>query len=226
MKNRQLKFLFLLLVLSLMSCKYSKDAVQSDILENLQNIPGANVEEIEPKVEGYQRAFKITLEQPLDHQQPRGKKFQQTLFLLHRAINKPLVMHTSGYSIWRSLYHDEVASLIEGNLLLIPHRYYPGAKPEKPLDYTYLTIEQSAADLHRINQFFRKIYSGKIVSTGRSKGGMTALFYRRYYPKDVDATIALVAPIMYTKNDPRFRDFFLKDPAKQQKIRELKEFQR
>ncbi len=36
---------------------------------------------------------------------------------------------------------------------------------------------------------------------------MTALYYRYYYPDDVDATVAYVAPIMERTDDPRFAAF-------------------
>jgi hypothetical protein len=37
---------------------------------------------------------------------------------------------------------------------------------------------------------------------------MTALFYRRFHPDDVEATVAYVAPIMPYPDDPRFAPFF------------------
>jgi hypothetical protein len=71
-----------------------------------------------------------------------------------------------------------------------------------------LTIRQAADDQHRIRQVLGSLYPGKWVSGGASKGGMTALFYRRFHPGDVEATVAYVAPLMPGPDDPRFVPFF------------------
>ena len=57
------------------------------------------------------------------------------------------------------------------------------------MKWEYLTVEQAAADLHTINQLFRKIYKGKWISTGISKGGQTTLYFKYFYPEDVDIAI-------------------------------------
>jgi hypothetical protein len=85
----------------------------------------------------------------------------------------------------------------------VEHRYYEGSVPS-PADPRYLTIRQAAADHHRIVQLLRPIFTGAWISTGGSKGGMTSIYHRRYYPGDVDATVAYVAPQSYTTNDPRY----------------------
>jgi len=89
---------------------------------------------------------------------------------------------------------------------MVEHRYWGVSKPD-PLDWTYLTVKQSAADLHRIIELLRPLYTGSWVSTGRSKGGMTALFHRAFFPDDVDATVAVAAPIMTSRQDPCFVSF-------------------
>ena len=40
----------------------------------------------------------------------------------------------------------------------------------------------------------RPIYGAAWISTGASKGGMTVMYHRRFYPADVDGTVAYVAP--------------------------------
>lgn len=42
------------------------------------------------------------------------------------------------------------------------------------------------------------------MSAGASKSGMTSLFHRRFWPDDVDATVAYVSPIMFSMEDERF----------------------
>ena len=76
-----------------------------------------------------------------------------------------------------------------------------------PEDWEHVTIRQAAADHHRIVSALREFYEGAWLSTGHSKGGMTSIYHRRFYPDDVDATVAYVAPISYDIADPRYLDF-------------------
>ena len=85
------------------------------------------------------------------------------------------------------------------------HRFFLPSRPE-PADWSHLTIQQSAADFHRIVKAFKPIYTGRWVSTGGSKGGETVVFFRRFYPADVDATVAYVAPLA-RRDDERFPSF-------------------
>ena len=130
----------------------------------------------------------------------------------------------AGYTV---VPYSEISTLLEPktNLLAVAHRYFDGAKPN-PLDWQYLTIEQAATDHHRIVTLFKQIYTGVWISTGISKGGSTALFHRRFYPDDVVATIARVAPITFGTEDPRF-DTFLEETVGDQTTRDkIKNYQR
>jgi len=75
------------------------------------------------------------------------------------------------------------------------------------MEWGYLTVEQAASDFHRVVELFKTIYTGKWVSYGASKNGSTALCHRRFYPDDVDATLAEVAPISFAAEDPRYEEF-------------------
>ena len=77
-----------------------------------------------------------------------------------------------------------------------------------PVDWKYLTAEQDAGDYHYIRTLFGKFYKGKWIATGVSKGGQTATEYKVFYPDDVDATIPYVAPINYSRLDPRIDKHF------------------
>jgi hypothetical protein len=70
-----------------------------------------------------------------------------------------------------------------------------------------LNIKQSAGDYHAITMAFKSIYKGKWVNTGASKGGMTSIYFRRFYPNDLDATVAYVAPNSYGLADQRYPAF-------------------
>jgi hypothetical protein len=64
-----------------------------------------------------------------------------------------------------------------------------------------------AHDQHRIIEALRTIYSGAFVTTGGSKGGMTAIYHRRFFPDDVDGTVPYVAPISFGAPDLRYLPF-------------------
>ncbi|MCP4725115.1 MAG: hypothetical protein GY863_08770, partial [bacterium] len=78
-------------------------------------------------------------------------------------------------------------------------------------------------DHHRVIQIFKEIYKSKWITSGRSKGGMAALFHKYYYPEDAEATVAYVAPIMIGLQDPRFYDFLEKKGTEElrQRIRNI-----
>lgn len=190
-----------------------------DILAALQAIDGLTVEELDPKIEGY-RAFALTFSQPADHDDPGGQKFAQRMTLLHRDLAAPLVLSTDGYDIVpTSQKLSEPAVLLHANQLRVEHRFFEASRPE-PADWSTLTIAQAAADHHRIVEVLRPIYGAAWLSTGVSKGGMTAVFHRRFYPDDVDATVAYVAPLSHGIADPRYNDFLQKigDPACRQAV--------
>ncbi len=153
-------------------------------------------------------AFVLEIDQPVDHQNPAGPHFSQRLRLMHRSTAAPTSLSTNGYNIGggSGIGNDELSFLLQGNRVHVEHRYFPPSQPSPP-DWQYLTIEQAAADHHRIVAALRPLYTGKWVSTGASKGGMTASYHHRFYPGDVDGTVAYVAPLSFAVADPRYTDF-------------------
>lgn len=104
-------------------------------------------------------------------------------------------------------FNDELAEILDANLIKVNHRYYEHAIPENP-DYKFLTIEQAATDLHELVTIMKDFYpNSKWISTGVSKGGMTAVYFRRFYPVDVDITIPRVAPTFTGQEDKRLNNF-------------------
>ena len=170
-------------------------AAAGDILADLQAIPGLTVTEQPVGLEGY-RYFFLDYDQPVDHAHPEGAHFTQRMTLLHRDAAAPTVVYNSGYFVLQLPLRSELAAMLGGNQLSLEHRYFAPSRPE-PADWTKLDIAQAAADQHRIIEALRAHYRGAWLSTGASKGGMTSLFHRRFYPDDVDGTVAYVAPFDY-----------------------------
>jgi len=199
--------------------------MQADIFEQLQALPGVEVEELPSEIDGY-RYFELEIEQPADHANPGGQKFKQRATLHHRDLDAPVVLQSTGYVLWSRLYDsqyiDEPTMLLAGNQISLEHRFFEPSRPE-PADWTQLTIEQAAADTHRVVEILRPIYGAKWVSTGASKGGMTSVYHRRFYPGDVDATVAYVAPLNLSRYDPRYVEFLhqVGDATCRQRLRDF-----
>lgn len=205
MKNKYLSILLILLAL-IYGC--NKDDNNSsgnlDLLAKIQSLEGVDAIEITPEY-GYLRAFQIDVTQPVDHNNPDGAKFTQRVYLSHSGESMPMVFAPSGYTT-SSRSGQEIAGILETNCLNVTHRYFTNAKPS-PLDWQYLTIEQAAADHHRIVELFKEIYTNSWLSSGASKSGQAALFHRRFYPDDVDATIAYVAPFVFGSKNMDFANY-------------------
>ncbi|MGN9785336.1 S28 family serine protease [Nonomuraea sp. ZG12] len=168
-------------------------AAQDDLLDRLTAIPGLTVVS-ESQPAGH-RFFVLTFTQPVDHRRPRGATFEQRLTLLHRSADAPVVLYTGGYGlpVNPTASRTEPTQLLDGNQVSVEHRFFRSSRPA-PADWDDLTIWQEATDEHRIVQALKTVYSGRWLQTGASKGGMTSIYHRRFYPDDVDGVVAYVAP--------------------------------
>jgi hypothetical protein len=151
------------------------------------------------------RQFEIQFEQPTDHENPVAGKFNQRLILLHRSEAEPMVLQTSGYNIF-SVGEAALTSTFGANQIQVEHRFFADSKPT-PLDWSKLNIKQSADDFHAITVAFKQIYGKAWVNTGASKGGMTSIFHRFFYPDDLNGTVADVAPLSFSTEDDRYVTF-------------------
>ncbi|HET7501712.1 MAG TPA: S28 family serine protease [Kofleriaceae bacterium] len=174
------------------------------LVDRLQELPGVTVEEQETD-EPDLHYYTLHFTQPIDHDNPGLGTFQQEVSLLHRntSAEVPMVVQTSGYADTNLGHPVELTRLLAANQVAIEHRFFGTSIPD-PVDWSKLTIAQMAADEHAIIVAMRSIYDGAFVSTGGSKGGMTAMYHRRFYPDDVDGTVAYVAPISFGAPDHRY----------------------
>ena len=170
----------------------------------LYELPDVIFQRIEAPV-GFEAAYELRVRQPLDHKNPDAGHFYQKVFLSHRSEDRPTVIVTEGYDRAKNRIY-ELTDLLKANQIDVEHRYYGESMPDK-LDYSYLNLEQAAADLHHINELFKKIYQGKWLSTGISKGGQTTIFYRYFYPEDVDVSVPYVAPLNLEFEEKRIYTF-------------------
>lgn len=168
-------------------------------------------------------SYELMFTQPLDHNKPNGKKFNQRIFLSHKNESDPVVFVTEGYEA-RGNRPYELTKILGANQIVVEHRYFGKSVPDK-IDWKYLNIRQAAADHHSIAQLFKKIFNGKWVSTGISKGGQTTLYFKRFYPNDVDAAVPYVAPVNLAAEDPRIY-MFLNSVGTEECRDKIKQFQR
>jgi len=127
----------------------------------------------------------------------------------HRGFDRPVVFITEGYSAFhaeRSDYRSELGALLKANEIVVEHRFFGESVPADT-GWQYLTVENAAGDHHRIIEMMKKLYPGKWISSGISKGGQTALFHRTFYPEDVDATVGYVCPLNFSDEDLRVYEF-------------------
>jgi hypothetical protein len=198
---RRIVWLLVIVLLFSWSCRREEELT---LLERLERIPGLTVTAITPP-SGFAQAFQVDIAQAIDHDAPQRGTFLQRFYLSYRGEDAPTVFYTSGYGISRNT-ESEPAALLQANQVLMVHRYFPDAVPSAD-DWSFLSIAQAAADQHEVRSRLAEILPGKWLSSGASKGGMTALYYRYHYPADVAATVAYVAPIMEQADDPRFASF-------------------
>ncbi|WP_262699694.1 MULTISPECIES: S28 family serine protease [Streptomyces] len=179
---------------------------QPDIKERVLAIPGMRFVEEQP-YEGY-RFLVFSYAQPVDHRHPSKGTFQQRFTLLHKATDRPTVFYTSGYNVTTAPRRSEPTQLVDGNQVSMEYRFFTPSRPQ-PADWSKLDIWQAASDQHRLYRALEPIYGKKWLATGGSKGGMTATYYRRFYPRDMAGTVAYVAPNdVADKEDSAYDRFF------------------
>lgn len=185
----------------------------TDIKERLLSVPGMSLIEEKPYT-GY-RFFVLDYTQPVDHRRPSKGTFQQRITVLHKDVARPTVFFTGGYNVSTTPRRSEPTQIVDGNQVSMEYRFFTPSRPD-PADWSKLDIWQAASDQHRIHQALKGIYSENWISTGGSKGGMTATYYERFYPRDMDGVVAYVAPNdVVNKEDSAYDRFFAKVGTKE-----------
>lgn len=207
MKSHKIASIIFILTLSFCALAYPQGgAADSVLLGKLKALPG--VVDIQPaRIDEklFKEGYEVMFEQALDHRNPAGETFRQRFFVAHSDFAKPVLLETAGYAAGRPAA-GELARILAGNVVTVEHRFFGKSAPA-PLKWEFLNIRQSADDLHAIVAALRTLYPGKWVSSGSSKGGQTALFYKSFYPDDVDVCIPFVAPLNLAQEDPRIYRF-------------------
>jgi hypothetical protein len=171
--------------------------------ERLQSLPAAGMTKIETDTM-FRETWEVRLIQPVDHNYPDGKTFEQQIFVSIVDPLAPVVVVTEGYNA--SFHRSELASLLRCNQIIVEHRYFEDSKPDS-IDWQFLTGWQAAADHNRIIELFKPVFRGKWLTTGISKGGETVMYHSYYFPKDVDVRVPYVGPLAFSPEDTRIYEF-------------------
>ncbi|MBD0709772.1 MULTISPECIES: S28 family serine protease [unclassified Streptomyces] len=199
------------------------DSQSTDIKDRILAIPGMSLIEEKP-VAGY-RFLVLNYKQPIDHKRPWAGTFDQRISILHKGTDRPTVFRTSGYSLSTTPSRAEPTRIVDGNQVSMEYRYFTPSRPQ-PADWSKLDIWQAASDQHRIYTALKKIYGEKWLSTGASKGGMTATYFERFYPQDMDGVVAYVAPNDVVNNEDSAYDRFFETVGTKQCRDRLNNMQR
>ncbi|HEY4242209.1 MAG TPA: S28 family serine protease [Kofleriaceae bacterium] len=180
------------------------DGGGGDILSRLNALPGVTATEKTPSQApaGY-RYFQLEFTQDINHLEPTDGTFTQEVSLIHKDTTSPMMAVTTGYDDYIRDAAAEPTLLLGANQISIEHRYFGTSYPAHP-DWQFCTVKQMADDEHLIISELQTIYKGKWVTTGASKGGMTAVFEHRFYPDDAAGTLAYVAPLSNNIPDVRY----------------------
>jgi hypothetical protein len=200
-----------LFVLSIVGCKTTQSVappiIEVSTFDKLSTIKNIVSVEKRDQVSHFDENYEIWFEQPVDHNDLSKGTFRQRVFLGFENDTSPVIVQLRGYGI-KEETAGELANHYNANQLTIEHRYFNDSRPEE-IDWNTLTIENAAKDqTNIINAIKKTLYpNAKFISAGISKGCQTTMAHRRYFPKDVDASVCYVGPLNYQREDPRIYKF-------------------
>ncbi|MBQ6694985.1 MAG: aminopeptidase [Bacteroidaceae bacterium] len=195
-----------LLILATISVQANNESIEK-MLSEISAI--SSYQKIEKK-DSLRAYYLMKFTQLLDPENAADGTFEQRVMLGHRGFDRPMVIVTEGYGADYAFnspkYMEELTRLLDANILFVEYRFFSQSKPV-PCNWDYMTIANSMHDYHAIVTAFKEYYTKKWAATGISKGGSTTMFYRAYYPNDVDVSVPYVAPLSCALEDGRHESF-------------------
>lgn len=219
-KFLNLKFLLVLFV----ACSTALSA--SELTDKLKAIPAiSQIQAIGSNC--FQEKYVLKFRHPVNYADSSDGQFDQRIVIGHVGFDRPTVIVTEGYGgayAQNPGYTEELATILNANLIHVEYRYFLESTPN-PCNWEHLTVWNSLNDLHEVVTALKKIYPEKWLATGVSKGGMTCMFYRAYFPNDVDVSVPYVAPLNKAPEDGRHEKFLEKTVGTPMERACLKDFQ-
>lgn len=190
----------------------------------INNNPGlidsVSVRPADPKAPDYTTCV-VYYNQPLQHAVPNSPRFHmQALVTVNNTVDYATAVnhvYCSGYNLTDAFYArpdsmlaytvnhcmTEIEHRYKANFIQIEHRYFRYSAPDlcwRQLDY--LTAEEAAQDFHALFDALKKVFKGKWVMSGVSKGGITTLLQHTFYPNDMDIFVPYSAPFFESDREP------------------------
>ena len=164
--------------------------------EKLQVLfPEAEITKVEA-VDYFSKAYKMSIEQPIDHENIEKGTLKQTVFLQYSSISKPVNFVVENDSISFKTY--ELSTILQGNQVQVVNRtaHLNNATAEvKP----FLTTQQAVDDYHDIVRKLKTLFSGKWITSGKGNAATSVLVYRTVYPYDADMVLVYNASLKNNK---------------------------
>lgn len=217
--------IFLLLILSSALCLHGNG---SSLLDYLKRLPDVESVEMVTPNPFFTEGAHITVRQPLDHKNPNKGTFLQRVFISMKSEKAPVILVTEGYAANYGAnpnYFNELTRMVNGNQVVVEHRYFGYSWPDS-IQWEYLTVENAAADHHKVVTLLKPFFGGKWINTGISKGGQTAFLHRVFHPDDVDITVAYVAPFNFGVEDGRHEPYIVQKPGDKKSRKKVMDFQK
>jgi len=206
-KKNYSKLIIFILALVIFSQQAISAKTITPLNKFLNSLPVKNVILLKAE-EPFKEEYEVVLNQLLDHKNISGATFPQRIFVSFVDSAAPVVLITEGYSCGKN-HLRELSEILGANQIRVEYRFYGESGPDS-IPWKYLNYFQSSNDYHYIRTIFSKYFRGRWISTGWSKGGQTALIYRRFFPEDVAATVAYDAPLNLSFTEGRIDKFFEK----------------
>ncbi|OSY87334.1 hypothetical protein WH52_11850 [Tenacibaculum holothuriorum] len=217
------RFSYSLLLLFLISCKTNYKTFEELSLKAKLEVlfPKSEVTSIQTN-DHFKEAYQVVLEQNLNPKNKEEGTFKHYMYINNVDYKNPTVLITDGYASRNRT--TELSKLLKANQVIVEYRMYGKSRPDS-IPWKYLTNDNAIEDYHSIVSKLKKIYTGKWLSSGISKGGETTLIYKSKYPEDVDVAVPYVAPLINGLEDTRTNEL-INSVGTEECRNNIKKFQR
>jgi hypothetical protein len=224
-----MKKILLLFLLSLAGlCAKAETTPQwvSDLLEKNEGlIDSIRFYPKDPKAP-HLTTYVIYYNQPMNHAMVGSPHFHLRALLTVDntvdAVNAVNHVYCSGYGIDSESFErpdssfahsidcaNEIAHRYKANYLQIEHRYFQYSAPDKCWEQLDdCRAEEAAQDFHALFDAMKKVFKGKWVMSGVSKGGITTLLQHTFFPNDMDIFVPYAAPFFDTERDRNMQKYW------------------
>ena len=171
--------------------------------------------------------YVIYFHQPMKHAVPDGPSFpMRALITVDNQMDPTTAVnhvYCTGYELDQTYVDnpdytfkknvndcpEEIANRYHANYISIEHRYFDYSAPQQCwTNLDDLRAEEAAEDFHNLFVALKKVFKGKWVMSGVSKGGITTLLQHTFYPEDMDVYVPYSAPFFDSDRDTTMQNYW------------------